>query len=923
MFGFVYQSKPLWSAILSVLALSFGSAATHAQEADKKLLDLSFVPPQIIPTRICVPRAPDAETIANWENWDGTRLPNIDPVLIKRDINRLQQIDPNYWLLTIDQIITRLAEAEPSYAGNNALLARISAMVAAGAFEELNQQQLVAQLAAQEDMLSPRLKNALSDYFRDGIGVARDIDHANALLVDAGYAGNADALLTLTKMELEGGGVEGWDVAPDLAVTMAFGSLVGELDPSICDRVARIAREYSSGEIVQPNPQLAHDWFRFAADLGDSNSAWKIVEFHMQAEGFDKDNAVLLQYLTQAADAQLPYAQIALGRVYETGALVEQDLSKTLSLFRAAARSGLRPGLTRLALFLEKHADRYPELQDERMRALHQMADLDDVGGWVFTRLAEDVFEREGRWAGHAEAMPYLEKAAALGDMDGAIDLALELVAHREKPEDFERAVDLLSHSVSALGGVTPAKLLHGVFMCQAQDSPRLQEALYWQAMEAATDTANVEIAARDLMALAPDENALTIALIQSHALYGRPRAMASYLKYLENAPEIAPEVIAFWRDYSNQYASVLEALADLEFELAESAQQRDVAFDLLRQQYQQSGATAALALAEAMIAYESDDAMQTTEIRSLLEEPASAGKGAAMRLLASLDADSQSGRRIFDQFADVIETNGDFDALVFAIPYVNDETQREYLSRATGIIPCDYKNVMTMSRLFLRIDDTESALHWMGIAEHLMGDNAWSMVDLAQSKLAVMGVDAAPEALELFQAAAAAGDDNAPREAFELLMNASAATYNPDRAARLIGQALEDPAHTNLGKFLGVYRASEESAQAEIARQVDMPSIYLAAAETGDIFSMRSYALYLRENAASGADLTASTQWLNRAAEGGDTTAMAEFGYALAFGIGTDADLDTAINWLERAAANGSEKAAAITALLQLSEDT
>ncbi|KJZ19332.1 tetratricopeptide repeat protein [Loktanella sp. S4079] len=923
MFGFVHSPKQHWSAILSVLALSVAPIATYAQEASTAVLDLEFLPPDIKPSRICVPRAPDADTIAAWENWDGQALPNIDPTLIKRDINRLQQINAPYWLDTIELMITRLAESNDGYAGNNTLMARISAMIAAGAFEELRSQQLVAQLAANEELLSPRLKNALSGYYRDGIGVDRDIDRANALLVDAGYSGNADALLALTRLELSGNGIEGWDVAPELAVTMAFGSLVGELDTSICDRVARIAREYNSGEIVKQSPQLAHDWFRFAADLGDSNSAWKVVEYHMLAENFEKDNDVLLQYLQQAANAQLPYAQIALGRVYETGALVEQDLDRALQLFRAAAKEGGRPGLTRLALFLEAHGDRYPGTYAEGMDALHKLSELPDAAGWVFSRLADDTYERLGRWGGDAQALEYLERAAELGDMDGSIELAQALIAQRDNEQDFERAVDLLSYSVTALGGGTPAKLLHGAFMCQATDSPRVEEALYWKEVELATGTANLELSAHELIALTPQNDPLTIASIQSQALYGRPQALASYRKFLESAPSTTPELVDFWRDYSNQYTSVLEALAELEFELAQSPSERIVAFNLLRQEYKNSGAPAALSLAEAMISYQNDASFSIGEIRALLEVPAYAGQGAAMELLAALGTEPNAARLIYEQFAPVIDTNGDFNALVFAIPHLDVDDRAAYLSRAAGIIPCDYKNVMAMANVNLEIGDIDQALHWMGIAEYLLDDNPWTMVDLARAELDVRGAEAAPKAMDLFERAAQMGDENAPRGVFGLLVNADAETYDPDRAAGMITEAMSDPSHAYLNRFLGVYRGAPDQAKAEIEARLDMPEVYLTAANAGDVFSMRAYAMFLRETAANNQELATSTEWLLRAAEGGDTAAMAELGYALAFGIGTEADLDSAVSWLKRAAANGSEKAATITALLNLSEDT
>ncbi|MDO6591928.1 hypothetical protein DS901_12615 [Loktanella sp. D2R18] len=917
MFGFFNSHNQRFSTVLALTVLPF---AGTAQEVNPNAIDLAFAPPVIARTGICVPRAPDAETIATWENWDGQRLPNIEPALIKRDLNRLRQIDAVRWLPTIDNIITRLEETESSYAGQNAQLARIEAMLAAGSYEDLQSQQLVAQLAADEETLSPRLKNALSGYFRNGIGIERDVARANALLIDAGYSGNADALLNLTRYEIDGEGIEGWDVAPELAVTMAFGSLVGELDPSICDRVSRIAREYGSGEIVAQNKRLAHDWYRFAADLGDSNSAWKIVEYHMQAEEFERDNEALLQYLTQASDAQLPYAQIALGRIYETGALADQNLDQALALYRLAANSGLRPGLTRLTLFLETYAEQYPDLNEERLAALSALSLLPDASGWVFSRLADEVTLNEGRWGGREQARAYLETAASLGDMDGTIALAANLVLQRDNPQDFERAVDLLTYSVASLGGVSPAKALHGMFMCQAVDSPRIEEARYWQEIEEATATANVDISAVDLVALAPADDALTIAVIQSHALYGRPRAMARYLKYLEASEDVSPEIRAFWQEYADQYASVLEALAELEFELANDPTQRDVAFELLREQYARMGAPAALTLAQAMLQYETDKDVNTDEVLRLLEEPASTGQGAAMILLTTLDQTPDAGQRIFDKFSDVIARNGDFDALLFALPYLDDTQRAVYLARAEGIIPCDYKHVMQMSQSYLDLGDTENALHWMGIAEHLIDNNAWSMVDLAQSRLSVSGLEEAPNVIKLLERAVALEDGNAFYAMFNLLVNVDAPTYDPNHAADLLEMALERPADRGLGRILSGFRSADIQAQQVIESRLDMPQIYRMSAELGDIYAMRSYALYLRDNAANSAEVAESTDWLRRSAEAGNTGAMVDFGNALAFGIGTQPDRDNAIIWLSRAAENGSEKAAELTALLNLS---
>ena len=899
----------------------FGQA--QAQPAQPPVIDLKFTPPEMAPRQICAVREPEPVTISRWRAWDRTALPSdMSHTLIKRDIRRLQQIDAVAWRDTIELVIDRLADEDPGFAGVNALAARIAAMEAAGDFAGLRDQRLVAQLDAQSDTLSPRLKNILSRLMRDGIGIDKDIARADALLVEAGYAGNADALLRLSRMTLDGEAPEGWDVAPDLAVTMAFGSLVGELNETICDRTARIAREYNNGDIVARDVQLAHDWFRFTADLGDTNAAWKVVEYHLQAEDFEKDNGQLLHYLQQAADAGLPYAQIELGRLYETGALVEQDLDRTLALFEAAAASGQRAGLTRFSLFLEAYADAYPGRDQDRLNAMQALAELDDAPGWVFTRLAQAHIAEHGRWAGTDASRSLLERAAALGDTEGITMLAEFLLAERD-PRSFDRAVDLLSRTVSTYGGITPTKNLYGAFMCQAGDSPRVAEATYWQQQEAATASANLDLSARELLALNHRDDPLQIAVLQAQALYGRPTSLASYLKFLEGSEMATPEMRAFWNEYSGRFPDVLTALAKLEFELAQSPQQRQSALALLRQEYQRSGAQSALDLAQAILDYDSDITGSLDQVRSLLATSAETGQGAAIRLLASLDPDDLTGASTYDAFADVIAARGDFDALVFAVPHLDDGERERYLARAISVIPCDYKNVMQMVELFQSIDQPEQMAQWLEIASNLTGGNAWAMVDLADKYLELGGPETTTAAEALYSEALLRGDASAARSLFAMLVDDRSEVYDTERAATMLKAAVETEKFEVLTAYLSRYRRASPETRQALAAVVDMPAAHRLAAESGDVFAMRTYAMYLRETAQTAGDLTASTDWLSQAAAGGDTTAMAEFGYALAFGIGTAPDPDEAVAWLQRAAANGSQKAQAITALLNMQDGT
>ncbi|WP_422049404.1 hypothetical protein [Shimia sp.] len=887
-------------------------------EINAEPLKLEFRPPEIAPQNVCVSRSSDQDTIAFWEDWGGQSFAGMKTALVKRDIKRLQHIDAKRWLPTIEKVILLLEELDPSYAGKNALLARIQAMQAAGEYDRIRNLQLVQQLASAANEASPRIQNALASFYRSGIGVERDVALADQLLISAGYAGNADALLALAKRDLSGNPVAGWDVPNELSVTMAFGALVGELNTTICDRTARIAREFRNGEVVAPNAELAREWFRFSADLGDANAAWKLVEYHMQSEEFDKDNDVLLRYLRQAADAGLPFAQIELGRLYEQGALVEQDLDQSLALFRAAAQSNQRPGLTRLGLFIEEHEEVYPHLVEEKIETFNKLATLPDAPGWVFTRLAAHAQLSQGRWVGIDAALPLLERAAELGDMEGTARLAQLLLAKDRSAVSFERAVNLLSRVVSLHGGVTPSKQLHAAFMCQAADSPRLVEASYWGDIEAATDTANVELSGAEIVSLVSSQDPSTVAVLQSQALYGRPSSLASWIKFLDLDPNADAELRHFWEVYSGQFNFVLEALAKLELELAASPDDRVAAFNLLRREFQKSGAEAAVTLARALL--EDNSGEVNDEITEILRVSARLGIGDAIQLLASLRSQNGTPHDVYLEYKELIERDGDFDALLFAVPFLEMPDRIRYMDRAVSLIQCDYKNAMKLAHVAFLNGMEDLGMQWLDISAHLTGENAWAYRDLAEAKLAYEGSPAAVHAKELFELAIAAGDASAKHKLFDLMIDPDAETFAPERAALMIEQALETEDHETLSAYLGRYRRADGQVKSVLEARLDLPQIQRVAAETGDIFAMRSYGVYLRETAEGASDLSASTLWLKRAAEGGDVTAMADYGQALAFGIGTEPDLGAAKQWLAAAAEQGNQKAGEIIRLVALS---
>lgn len=287
---------PIFARLASVIFIC-AAGALQAQDQIPQTLTLDFAPPDMAVQPICLARAPDGDLTSFWGAWDGITLPDRDPSLITRDLRRLAEMDAAGWDPTIQKAILALAKTGRKFTENDVMLAQITQMIALGQFNALTESGLVSKLLAHSDVASSRIQFVLSGLLKEGTGITADPKRGAELLVSAGYGGNADALLALTRLSIAGAAPQGWDITPDLAVNMAFGALVGQMDPLICDRIARIAREYTAGAVVTRDDVMAMRWYRFAADLGDPIQAWRVVEYHLQSELITKDNAVLMTYL--------------------------------------------------------------------------------------------------------------------------------------------------------------------------------------------------------------------------------------------------------------------------------------------------------------------------------------------------------------------------------------------------------------------------------------------------------------------------------------------------------------------------------------------------------------------------------------------------------------------------------------------------
>jgi len=906
--------------LATVIALSL-SAGAQAQNT----LDLDFRPPDIRASAICVSPPTDDETTDYWGQWDKRVLPDRTMRSIRRDMSRLTQIDGVRWFDVTKRAMDLLEKSDPAFVGETALVMRITALDAAGKFEELTSSKLVVDLANLIEVMKPVSKMVLSRYLKNGIGIDADPELAERLLLEAGFAGEPKALLALAKLQLADKAPKDWIVPLKLGVTTAFSNMVGELDPQICDRTSRIATQYRLGGIVTADPQLAHDWYRFTADLGSGHAAWKVVEYHIRAETFQKSNDLLLSYLEMAAAEDLSYAQIELARVLERGALAPEDLSRAFDLYRAASLSGDLRGLSQYALFLRRHETAMPAYRDLRIATLKEIISRNDTPGWALSQLAETVLQDQGRWAGAPQARVLLEQAVERGNLDGHVLLSRLILAQNPDVTQVDEAVDMLARVVTERGGAQPMTMIRAALVCRADTPPDRAAADYWLQQKLAIGVSDSAEQHGPLLGLEMEADWPRIAEIQSFALSGSPDGLAMWRRLIKDAAFADDDMRAFWETYFEQTDGRLVGQAKLDLTLTSDPKTKEIIYAALRERHLTSGPDFAAwlnrELVEGMYAPATLDQLGTTaraRAVAVLEGSSSLGYGRAMFGLAALSTDPAQRQALFENYHAVIDRDGDYAAQLFAVRY--SDAPNHYMTRAAGVMPCGFGGAMEMIAFSEELGETGPIDRWLQVADVLAAERTSWMISLARTYLRGGDPDKIVRAFDLFTQASARGDTRADGEIFRMIVTKHTPIYDPTLAVTMLSNALEAKNFAILGSYLSALRSADPGSRTLIEGQVDMPMLYQLAAETGDPVAMRIHGLVLRESAVTSSDLSMAMRWLAEAAKAGDTIAMTEFGEALAFGIGVTVDREQALGWLQRAAALGSKKAQEITRLVNLS---
>lgn len=898
--------------LAALLALPLPAAA--------RTLDLAFLPPAVEPQDLCIPAAdeppPDDPNIGRGQDdlTDALRLR-----FIIRDIRRLQAQDADRWFDFILTLIDWRARLDPRFTAIDAELARIDLYIDAGRLAQLRAEGRIDRLRAPGVKLDNAQKMAFAQFWLNGIGVDPDVPYAQSLIREAAYGGNPEALMSIARMDLRGEPMPQWDAPLDLTVTLAFGGMLGPMNAGICAHAERIAREYTDGEVVTPNPDIAYAWYRFAADLGGGQAAWRVVEYHLNAPAGRKDNAELVRYLKLAVARGITLDDAQVGAVKSAGAVDEAELTRILGFNHSADRTG---GRASVIPYLQLSVNLDGEKADEQgpwLAYLRELAQLDTAPGFVFTALANETMVRRGRWAAEREAMDLLETAVLRDDAEGMQLLAEMLMRYRRDPGNVARAINLLTAAVERHALAPALRDLDRLYRCQVPDAPRLSEAGLWARYWRGSAGDTVDVSPGDLISLDPYKKPEMLAELQTQALDGRPASAAGFMERLQRDPLVTDGALRLWARRTNLSDKTMEEFARTGFAVAATSAERDLAVEFFRRVYLNNGVTSALDLSVALVEDSGRDPKVAQEIVRMLTQAGNRGEGNSIRLLSRVLAGQRPARDIYDEFAAVIEERGDFLALMFAIPFVDAANQQDYFERAVSVMACGTKDADELGDAATIMGNAELTDRWRRIGLVMDYGHVLSKLALSDAQMALYAKGRAPDAVEVQERNLAEGDEPARRNLFTLTADPDLPGYDPQAAAGHLLAILSSGRPDDAAWVIQTFRTAPPDLRAAVQAQTDMATVFRSAAERGDVTAMLELALILRAGAETADDLRNSARWLESAAKGGNVAAMAEYGRVLALGLGVAADRAMGLSWLDQAGQAGDAAAADLARALRV----
>ena len=192
---------------------------------------------------------------------------------------------------------------------------------------------------------------------------------------------------------------------------------------------------YAAGLGTERDDVKALEWFKKAASQGNPHAMYQAAK-RILADPAAKPEQInrAVDWLTQAAEADLDYAQYALGKLYRDGRPVEQDTTHAVIWFSQAAEQGNHYAQYALGkLHLEA---------DDPATALRWFRKSAELGNqYAQYRLSKLLLNGDGVTKDVAEAVRWLTEAAEQGNQYAQYTLGKLYLLGKDIPQDRDSAV--------------------------------------------------------------------------------------------------------------------------------------------------------------------------------------------------------------------------------------------------------------------------------------------------------------------------------------------------------------------------------------------------------------------------------------------------------------------------------------------------
>lgn len=180
-----------------------------------------------------------------------------------------------------------------------------------------------------------------------------------------------------------------------------------------------LARAYESGTGTPQDDRLAAMWYRRAAEQGESEAQDALGQKYLVGQGLEKNMAEAVSWFQKSARQGNSSAMYHLGAAYYNGDDVQVDNALSYAWFRLAKEAG-----NKRAVEAAERAE--SELKPQTITiGLEKIAEMYEKGG--------------GLPENQAEAARWWSMAAARGDEDAQIALAVKMINGQGVPRDVTR----------------------------------------------------------------------------------------------------------------------------------------------------------------------------------------------------------------------------------------------------------------------------------------------------------------------------------------------------------------------------------------------------------------------------------------------------------------------------------------------------